>query len=59
MASFETLLYRQQNATAYFYVLTTADDSTGTNGEATELGDLNNNIIGFVCGTQCDDLTHE
>jgi ribosomal protein S18 acetylase RimI-like enzyme len=59
MTSFETLLYRQQNATAYFYVLTTAADSTGTIGEATERGDPNNNIIGFVCGTRCDDLTHE
>jgi uncharacterized protein YciI/GNAT superfamily N-acetyltransferase len=53
-ASFNSLLYRQKHALAYFQLCTVENTDREDGEESTA-----STIIGFVCGTRCDHFTED
>lgn len=63
-ASLEALTYRQEHAPEYFQLCTVAASAEGGGGHGDEeeeetAGAAASIIVGFVCGTRCNDFTEE
>lgn len=59
MASLKTLLYRHNVANDYFYVLTMKPAATTTPTSSSDNDNETTLIIGFICGTRCNEFTNE